>query len=107
MLVLLEDRRFAFFRWNRHRNDFVRETALGDRRGCALLASQRECILIEAAYVEFLGDVLRSFGHRVDAVFALHQRIDEAPADRCVLDLRSAREGAVAFAGALRRGGDG
>src|SRR6478672_9992660 len=48
---------------------------------CALLRADRHRILVGARHLEFLGDVLAGFRHRIDAVLGLHQRIDEAPAN--------------------------
>ena len=67
------------------------------RRGGALLRAQREGILVRARDLEFLGDVLAGLRHRIDAVLLLHHRIDEAPADRGVVDLGRARERASAL----------
>ena len=48
----------------------------------ALLAAQRERVLVRARHLELGGDVFARLRHRVDAVLLLHQRVHEAPADR-------------------------
>ena len=63
-----------------------------------MLAAQRKGILILAADVEFFGHDLYRFGHGIDAVLGLHQRIDEAPTDRRVLNLHATRKRCVCFA---------
>jgi hypothetical protein len=57
-----------------------------------VLASQGEYVLVLARDLIFLGDVLGRLGHGIDTVAAFHQRVDEAPAERCVVDLGLARE---------------
>ena len=66
-----------------------RPAAIARRRAAGCAARTRPG---RRARSEFGGDVLRGLGHRVDAILRLHQRVDEAPADRRVLDLRGARE---------------
>ena len=61
--------------------------ALRLRRRGALLRAQRERVLVGARDLVFVGDVLGRLRHRIDAVELLHQRIDEAPADRRVENL--------------------
>jgi len=92
MLVLRHDERLAFLLRYVDPHDLLGHAAVGDRRCCALLAAQREGILIRATYRELLRHVLRRLGHRIDAVARLEKRIDEAPADRRVFDLRASRE---------------
>ena len=60
--------------------------------GRALLAPQRERILVGAADLEILRHVLRRLGHGIDTILRLHQRVDETPADRGVIDFALAAE---------------
>ena len=69
-------------------DDFLGERSPACGRRGALLRAQRERVLVGARDLEFLGDVLARLRHRIDAVLLLHQRIDEAPADGGVEDLR-------------------
>ena len=62
-------------------------------RMALLLAAQGERILIGTSDAELLRDVLGRLRHRVDAITRFHQRIDETPTDRRILDLRRARKG--------------
>src|SRR3546814_15811278 len=66
--------------------------ALG-RRLALLLAAEGEGVLVLAADLELLGDVLAGLRHGVGAVELLHLRIDEAPAAGGVVDLGGAGEG--------------
>ena len=84
-------------------DDLLGEIAGGDGLGGALLRAQRKGVLIGAGDLEFLGDVLGGLGHGVDAVLRLHQRIDEAPAERGVEDFRRARKRFAGFAHHERR----
>ena len=68
-----------------------------ERAAAALLRAQRERVLIGARHLELLRDVLGGLGHQIDAVLRLDQRIDEAPADRRVVDLGTAREAVSAL----------
>jgi hypothetical protein len=92
MLVLVDGHRAGFAARRRNRNDLFGEIA--GRRGFAgaLLRAEREGVLIRARDLEFLGDVLAGFRHRIDAVLRLEHRIDETPADRGVVDFRRARK---------------
>ena len=58
-----------------------------------LLASERVRVLVRARDAVLAGEVLRRLGHGVDAVLRLHHRVDEAPAERRVLELLVAAEG--------------
>ena len=92
MLVLVDGDRPRFAAWRRDRHDLFGEIAGGDSLAGALLRAQREGVLIGARDLEFLGDVLAGLGHRVDAVLRFEHRIDEAPAERGVVDFRRAGE---------------
>ena len=95
MLVAVDDRRIALLRRQRHRDDLRREPAVRLRGERALLAAEREGVLVGARHGEFRRHVLARLRHRVDAVLLLHERIDEAPADRRVEHLLIAREGRI------------
>ena len=71
--------------------------------GGALLRAQRKRVLILARHLEFLGDVLAGLGHGVDAVLRLHQRIDEAPAERGIVNFGRARKRLAGLAHDERR----
>jgi hypothetical protein len=103
MLIGREAERLALLLRNRHRHDLAFEEPCSVRARIALLAAQRELVLIGACDAVLLRHVLRSLRHRVDAVLRLHQRIDEAPADCRVFDLRAPRESAVGLAHDERR----
>ena len=94
MLVAVDDDGVALALGDRNRRDLRGEAAIALRGGGAALALGRESILILAAYTEFLGHILGRLGHRIDAELRLHQLVDEAPADRRVVHLGLAIEGA-------------
>ena len=77
------------------RDDLGGETAVGLRGGGLLLAAQRERVLVLAADLEVLRDILAGARHGVVAIGGLHLRIDEAPADGGVVHLGVAVEGAA------------
>ena len=56
------------------------------------LRGERHAVLRLALDAELGGDVLGRLGHRVDAVQLLHPPVDEAPADRRVVDRVGAAE---------------
>ncbi|CAB5343547.1 hypothetical protein IST453_03305 [Burkholderia multivorans] len=103
MLVARHDERIALLLRNRDRYDFLGERAVLLRARSLLLAAQREQILIGTAHVVVDRDVLGRFRHRIDAVQLLHQRIDETPADRRVVDVGLTRERARGLAHHERR----
>ncbi len=103
MLVARDDQRIAFLLRNRDRDDFLGERAVLLRTRSLLLAAQREQILIGAADVVVDRDVLGRLRHRIDAIQLFHQRIDEAPADRRIVDVGLARECARGLAHHERR----
>ena len=74
-------------------DDLGGEAAVRLRRGGAALAFDRERVLVLAADLIVLGDILGRLGHRIDAELLLHQLVDEAPADRGVVHLGLAVEG--------------
>ena len=78
------------------RDNFLVERPLRLGRRGPLLRAQRERVLVRARDLVFVGDVLGRLGHRIDAVELFHHRIDEAPADGGVENLRRALEGALA-----------
>ena len=77
---------------DRHRRDLLGQPAVGLRGDGLVLAAHGERVLVGARHREILGDVLAGLRHGIDAVLLLHQRVDEAPADRRVVDLGVARE---------------
>ncbi|EDT37272.1 hypothetical protein BamMEX5DRAFT_6952 [Burkholderia ambifaria MEX-5] len=103
MLVTRKHDRIAFLLRNRDRHDFLGERAVLLRTCSLLLAAQREQILVGAADVVVDRDVLGRLGHRVHAMQLFHQRIDETPADRRIVDVGLARERAGGLAHHERR----
>ena len=95
MLVLVDDDRIALALRDLDRDDLGGEPAVRLRRGGLLLAAQREGVLVLAADLELLRDILAGARHGVVAVGRLHLRIDEAPADGGVVHLGIAVEGAA------------
>ncbi len=80
---------------DRHRDDLAGKPAARLRGRGALLRAQRKGILVGACNAEVGGDVLRGFGHRVDAELPLQRRVDEAPSHRGVVDRIAARKRGV------------
>ncbi|MNI02213.1 hypothetical protein D3C73_550790 [compost metagenome] len=93
MLVRIDHRDRALAAGDLDRDDLLGEIARSLGGGGALLAADGEGVLIGAADAVVVGDVLAGFRHGIDAVRRLHRRIDEAPADGGVVDVRRAREG--------------
>ena len=85
---LLDRDRPGFAARHDHRLDLLVEETRRLGLGGALLRAERKSVLVLAADLIVLGDVLGGVRHRIDAVLLLHQRIDEAPADGGVLDRR-------------------
>src|SRR5262249_61293435 len=92
MLVLVDLDRPGLASRHLNRDDFLGEIARRDGLAGTLLRSQRKGILVGARDLEFLGDVLASLRHGIDAILLFHQWIDEAPANRGVVDLSRAGE---------------
>ena len=84
-------------------DDLLGEIARRHRLAGALLRAQREGVLVGARDLVLLGHVLAGLRHRVDAVLRLHQRIDEAPAERGVMDFGAALERLLRLAHDQRR----
>ena len=81
---------------DRDRHDLVGEAAGLDGRDGALLALERERVLVLARDAPALGDVLRGLAHRVRVVALGQARVDEAPAEGRVGHLaRAAIPGAL------------
>ena len=95
MFVARHNRRVAFALGDRHRRDLLRQPTVVLRPRRLGLRTEGEGVLIGPADRELLGDVLGRLGHRIDAVLGFHRRVDEAPADRRVVDLGVARKGAL------------
>ena len=98
-VFIMIDQHRAFLaagRLNRH--DLGGEIAVAFRLAGAHLRAECKCVLIGTADLEFLRHVLSRFRHGIDAVLALHQRIDETPADCRVENLDLARKGGVGLA---------
>src|SRR5215471_10332150 len=103
MFIGIEFFRITFFLRNRYGNHFTSEKPGGMGLGPALLSAKRESVLIGARDIEVFRNVFRSFRHGIGAVLALHERIDKAPADGGIEDLRRAAEGRIGFAHDERR----
>ena len=99
------DRNSALAAGDLHRGDLAGEEAAVLRGLGAHLRAVGEGVLVGAGDLEVLGDVLRGLGHGVDAVLVLHQWVDEAPADRRVVDLGGTGERLGGLAHDERRAG--
>src|SRR5260370_17718409 len=97
MLVFTKKNGVAFLLRDGHSHNFLLESTVLESLGGALLAPEREKILIFAANVKFFGHVFASFRHRFSAILGLHQWIDKSPAERGVFHFDGARIGAVSF----------
>ena len=95
VLVAVDDQRLALALGHAHGGDFIAEHAGRLRRRPALLAAQRESVLVGARDAVIGGDIVGGLRHGIDAIARLHRRVDEAPADSGVVDRCGAREGAV------------
>ena len=88
------------------RDDLVVEPAGLDRGDRPPLALERERVLALAVDAVALGDVLRGLAHRVRVVHLGELRVEEAPAERRVLELaRAAVPGAGRLGHHVRRPG--
>ena len=92
VFVVLDHFGRAFALGNLYRNDFFGQAPAGLGSRGALLTAQGEGVLIGSGDSELLCDVFSGFGHRIDAVGLLHQRVDKAPADGGVVQLSLARK---------------
>ena len=72
------------------RDDLAVEAAVLDGRDRALVALERERVLPLARHAPALGDVLGGLAHRIRVVVLGELRVDEAPAERRVLQLARA-----------------
>ncbi len=81
-----------------HGRDLARKGAVLLGAAGPLLRAQREGVLVDPADLVILGHVLGGLGHRIDAVLVLEHRVDEAPADRGVVDLGRALPRPLALA---------
>ena len=93
VLVEHHHRGLAALRGNGDADDLRGEVARLLRGERALLAAQRELVLVLARDAKIVGDVLAGLRHRIDAVRLLEERIHEAPADGRIVQLHVAREG--------------
>src|SRR5260370_28710708 len=97
MLVFTKKNGVAFLLRDGHSHNFLLESTVLESLGGALLAPEREKILIFAANVKFFGHVFAGLRHRLSAVLGLHQWVDKSPAERGVFHFDGARIGAVSF----------
>ncbi len=86
MFVRRDFERIAAPLRHRHRHDLLREPARRRGFGRPLLAAKRKLVLVVPADLEFLGDVLRRLGHRIDTVLCFEFAVNESPAERRVVD---------------------
>ena len=91
MLILREKERFTRLLWNRHDQNFLFQPASADGLSRALLAPEREQILILARDMKFFGDVLAGFRHGISTIRCFHTGVYESPADRGVFHFHRAR----------------
>src|SRR5258706_10211520 len=68
-----------------------------------LVTAQGEGILVGAAYFVTRCHVLRRLAHAIGVVHGGEARIDETPAERCVVEVHTAAEGAICLAEDKRR----
>ncbi len=87
----------AFSLRDRDGDDLLGKAAALLRPDGARLALGGIGILIGARDLVLGRDILRRLRHGLDAILRLHQRVDEAPADRRVVDFGTAREGRLRF----------
>jgi hypothetical protein len=90
MLVPLHDERRPLLLGDGDRHDLAVEPPAVDRGDRLLLRGQREGVLTLAVHGPALGDVLGGLAHRVRVVELGEARIEEAPAERRVLELARA-----------------
>ncbi|EGE61062.1 hypothetical protein RHECNPAF_1260041 [Rhizobium etli CNPAF512] len=93
MLVPFDDDGIALALRNGHRGDLLRQPSIRLRGRRLRLAAHGKGILVRAADMIVLGDILACFRHGIDAVLLLHHRIDETPADRRVVNFGRPRKG--------------
>src|SRR5260370_9690962 len=98
MLIFGKENRVTFLLRDGHGHNFLLESTVPESLGGALLAPEREKILVFAANVKFFGHVFAGFRHRFNTVLGLHQWIDESPAQRGVCHFPEASIGAVSLA---------
>ena len=103
MLVFLQDDRIGTALRHADRHDLGRQIAVFLGGDGPRLAARGESVLVLARHLEFLGDILGGLGHRIGAVLLLHHPVDEAPADRRVVDFGLAGEGRIRLAHDERR----
>src|SRR5260221_3868707 len=96
MLIFGNDGGFPFAR-NFDWDNFFCKEAEGLSFGSSLLAAERECILIFARNLKLFRDVFAGFRHGVDAVLFFQERINEAPADGGVVNVRRALKRRFSF----------
>src|SRR6266852_6155546 len=98
MLIFGKKQRFPLFLRNRHGNNFLLQPPSAKGFRCALLAPQREGILVLARNMKLFGYDFARLRHSIHAILCLHQRIDEPPAHRRVFQLHGPRIRAIGFA---------
>ena len=97
MLILREEKCVAVLLRNGNGHNFLLQSATADGLGGALLAPEREKILILSLYVKFFSDVFAGIRHGINAVLGFHGRVDESPAKRGVFHFQRSRVGAARF----------
>ena len=94
MFVLLDDS-VTLATLDNDRHDFFSEKSGFLRRAGALLAAQREGVLVFAGDLVVHSDVIGGLRHGIHTVLLFHQRIDEAPADGGVLKFLATTESRI------------
>ncbi|MNV46141.1 hypothetical protein D3C71_1379630 [compost metagenome] len=95
MLVFRDDQCLTLALGDGHRRDFAGKPAVFLGGSGLVLTAQSKRILIFARDPIVFRNIFAGFGHGIDTVKLLHQRIYEAPADCRVVDLRVARKRGV------------
>ena len=90
MFVIHHRQRIPFFLRDDDWHDLVSQHTIGLRRSGFVLTVDCKRILVGTTDIEIDRHILGSFGHRIHTIQRLHLRIDEAPADGGVEDLRIA-----------------
>ncbi|ENN88597.1 hypothetical protein RHSP_64717 [Rhizobium freirei PRF 81] len=95
MFVAGDKDRLALRLRHADRHDLVVKQPGGIGGSPARLAASGKGVLVGARNTEVSSDIVGGFRHGIDTEFALHLRINEAPADGSVVDGTTAREGTL------------
>src|SRR5947209_4504869 len=98
MLIQGHNDRLTLLLLDSHRHDLSREAPglLGRHR--PLMAAQRESILVGSTDPVLFGYILRRLSHAMGMAYGRQFRINETPAESCVLQVHIAAKGAIGLA---------